>query len=370
MEALLAFKNREDWKACVGPPHLLLAETLLAKGESTAAEAFLDEAVKRELPEDWRLFEARGVARRDSDKRLGAKADWESALSKLDLAAGGQPSTPDLLLARARLRRRLGNFEQAFQDAERAASLRADGPTHLEAGALGYLSAIHGDPLRREERLQSAMARLDAAAKPGPPSAEMLTWRGFCRSALAGRIPKGRAADEALEDLQAALADGALHPAARYKLSRILADRAQPEPPAKEANAELLKHAIGTMGPLLEKVPPLEDWEYVLLGYEHDTLARTRAPGRLQRDAAILRADVHFTKKEYARSIEDCDRAITLDPESSVAWLWKGAAHHGGKDLAEAERAYRKVLDLKGPPKEQEKAREGLKAIEAQRKSK
>jgi Flp pilus assembly protein TadD len=50
-------------------------------------------------------------------------------------------------------------------------------------------------------------------------------------------------------------------------------------------------------------------------------------------------------KDEYARAIEDLDRAISLDPKMATAWAYRGAAHaqngnlkQGAADVAQAIR--------------------------------
>ncbi len=61
---------------------------------------------------------------------------------------------------------------------------------------------------------------------------------------------------------------------------------------------------------------------------------------------AIHAAAVHYNNRRYAEAIAELDRALRLDPSSPSPWMWKGMVYGGSGAYGEANRAYRKAIEL------------------------
>ncbi len=235
---------------------------------------------------------------------------------------------PELLLERARMRRRLGDLPLAIQDARKALEGRASADGEQALGILLYLQAAQSkDP----EAMKGAVDQLRDPY-----------WKGLCRRYRKENEP----ALALFLEAKAATAYGSLQ-LARTRLDLVLKGQKWRDAAADAARAVTAASA-------------LTEAEYVAGLYELQKVSRGEAIRILSRDAHLVRGQAGFEGGDYALCIEECNAALALEPGFGSAFLWRGYARWESKQHREAQDDFKEVLRVKSDPKEKESATKWL----------
>ncbi len=253
----------------------------------------------------WMAASRQGTAW-SQENAADRRSAWKEAEEDLDLALGRiAPGHPELLLERARVRRRLGDLPGSIQDATNAGD-RAE--AFLEKGVALYPSDLEG-----------AAASFAQAGDP----ARARYWRGVCLHAL------GLSA-EAKEELLAAIRLGFDGPDVHARLAAIALDlRAWEDVPGRAARVHETAADVG---------------EDEIFARERTCSSRGAVIRLLRRDAHYLTARARFELKDYRRSIDECDLAFLQDPGFPEAHFRKGYALFSLRRHEEAIQSFTRAI--------------------------
>jgi tetratricopeptide (TPR) repeat protein len=323
-----------------------------ANGQSREA---LEEELTRALALDPALkpaAEYRAVAlaavRAEAERLWGAESPAERAQAwnrssywlslMLEKTA---PGDSELLLERAKARRRLGELAGAIDDARVSLAARESAESVATLALLTYARA-HGEG-KKEALIRESLQLFERLEGLEPGSARAAYGRGLCRRAL-------RENDAALAELTKADKAGRALPHGLLQSARLQLDRTQ-----WAAAGEAAARAISAASTLSEE-------EFVGGLYESQKISRAAAVRILTRDAYVFRGEASCRLNEFASSIEQCSEAIRLDPTHSNGYLWRGYARYEDKRYREAQEDFKQVIQLTSNEDERKKATEWLNA--------
>jgi tetratricopeptide (TPR) repeat protein len=218
--------------------------------------------------------------------------DYEGALVAWDLAIGCDATQIDWYYQRALVQKVLKNYFQVLTDCKR---ILEHSPDHSSARWLNAVALV------KTENYQIALSNLDRHIGSYPQDANGYCYRGICY--------------ERLEKLPQALADF---------------DRAI----ALQANQSVFHHARGRTR------QKLGDLQGALIDFN---LTIERKPRAAVYDD---RAEVHRCLGNHTEAIQDCDRAIELNPQFIEAYFRRGLTYTERGDLELALVNYTSTINL------------------------
>jgi tetratricopeptide (TPR) repeat protein/predicted Ser/Thr protein kinase len=243
------------------------------------------------------------------------KEAWKAASDALDLAIEKVlPGDGALLLERARMRRRLGDFAGSIRDA-------------AEAGDAANAPLVRGQAEYGAPGAEAALRSFEAAAARTPRSAAPRYWKGVCLQAL------GKPA-EAKEELLAAVSLGFDGPDLHARLAALALEQKRWADVAGRANR------------VLETAAAVSEDE--VFARHRGSASREAEIRRLRRDAHFLTARARFETGEYEKSVEECDRALLEDLAYGPAQFRKGYALYQLRRHDDAIKAFGLAITL-GP---------------------
>jgi tetratricopeptide (TPR) repeat protein len=232
------------------------------------------------------------IAHRGTAEVCDRIQDYEGALVAWDLAIGCDATQIDWYYQRALVQKILKNYYQVLTDCKR---ILEHSPDHSSARWLNAVALV------KTENYQIALINLDRHIDSYPQDANGYCYRGICY--------------ERLEKLPQALADF---------------DRAI----ALQAHQSVFHHARGRTR------QKLGDLKGALIDFN---LTIDRKPRATVYDD---RAEVHRCLGNYSEAIQDCDRAIELNPQFIEAYFRRGLAYTERGDLDLALVNYTTTIDL------------------------
>jgi predicted Ser/Thr protein kinase len=255
-----------------------------------------------------------------------------SAVELLGTALGRiAPGHPDLLLERARMRRRVRDLTAAEQDADAA----------LKAGSTAERHFVRGQIRAVQGRIPEAVEDLDRAEQEERGKLPVLYWRGVCHYRRYERERAPEQLRKALADLERSLPLG-LADAFCLKASIHLELN---EPAAAEAAAT---EALGRSGTLTED-------EYAASRSEELSHTAAEAAARLRRDAFLYRGKAR-SGKDLKGCVDDCTEAVELDRAYPWSYFTRGLALCRLEKHAEARSDFEKAESLFRDPDWKKKA--------------
>jgi tetratricopeptide (TPR) repeat protein len=244
-------------------------------------------------------------------ERLHSVALTERVLGSIQ----GDPAAP--LLELARMRRRLGQFKEALEDAHRA---KDSAESHLFRSQI-----LHAQSANDATLLRKALEEADRAATADPKMARAWYWRAVLRDAL--DLP------DVLGDLKEAQRLGFTGPEFLLRLAQFA---------AKEGSSD---EVLRLTSKALESPNPSED-EFLALSAEQ----RKESAGQV---AASLRADAHATrgrgylqKSEFQSCLTECEAALALRPDNWVGRYHRGLACYGLGQYDRAIADFSRLIEL------------------------
>jgi tetratricopeptide (TPR) repeat protein len=279
------------------------------------------------------------------------RAVWERAvywLSRiLELVSADDR---DLLLARSRMRRRLGEIEAAGVDAEKADRLRSDFESRLCLGMLAFLGGEGQIKDTGRASLARAIDHFTRASQEAPKDPSSLYWRGICHRALANGKPRApRELDGALGDFNAARSLKLDGPHLYLELARTRLDLIE-----RDKNNAAWQEAAGDAALAIQKAELLNEEEWIAASFEQRRISLSRAAQLLERDAHLTRGQAFEKGEIHEKAIEECSLALKIDDEFGSAHLWKGYALFNLKRFSEAQEEFRKTVQLTPDPGEKD----------------
>jgi len=262
-------------------------------------------------------------------------AAWREELGWLDLFLERVlPKDPDLLLERARTRRRLGNLAEALKDARQALAVRPDAESHLLLGILTFLQGRIPKP--DDVKTREAISSFDEAARLRPDDYRPLYWRGICRRDLGGKE-----LGAALRDLEEA---SQRHPGSPFL--ELQSASARVDVMFRDSDPKDWKEAASESGKAVLDADSLSEEDFVAGFYELRRLSRAQALKLHLKDAHLCRAQAFNQGADFARSIEECSAAIKGDPEFRLGYLWRGFAQFSSRNYKDAQEDFRTAVKL------------------------
>jgi tetratricopeptide (TPR) repeat protein len=263
------------------------------------------------------------------------EAAWQELLTWLDLFLNRfLPKDADLLLERAKVRRRLGDLGAALSDARQAWTIRPDAESNLTVGILIFLQGRIPKP--DDAKTKEAILSLNEAVRLGPDDYRPLYWRGICRRDLGGLELGG-----ALQDLGEAFKR---HPGSPFLDLQLASARV--DVMFRDSDSKGWKEAANDALRAVLNADNLSEEDYVAGFYELRHLSRAQAVKLHLKDAHLCRAQAFNQGADFARSIEECSSAIQVDPEFRLGYLWRGFAHFSSRNYKEAQEDFRTALKL------------------------
>ncbi len=285
---------------------LRVGRARLGTGDAAGAEEWLGKGVKL-APGNWEILEERGVARRELAEPEAAEADWKAAKARIDeVPQIGR--TPELLLGRARLLRRLGDPKGALGAAR---DLPKTAERELFLAQLGYLA----------EQYDEARTALENAGRLGADTGRLSYWLGLCRAKGDPEQALARFRESALPD-------------AHYQRAALHVDLRQGSPAVTAAD-EALSRAGG-----------LTDEE--AMGHFRGDLNRPRRENvRLfKRDAHYVRASGQYELQAFLKCVDDASESLRVGGEHTEALLLRGMAQFRLGQYEKARSDAARVIEL------------------------
>ena len=93
-----------------------------------------------------------------------------------------------------------------------------------------------------------------------------------------------------------------------------------------------------------------QDWAGAL-EFLRRSLARSAPSDSITRKLFALIARAHQMRGDAAAALRVCAEGLSLDPEDAELWFRKAVLHRRRSEPAEAERCWRRILELKRPEK-------------------
>jgi len=331
-------------------------------GASGQAREALEQDLKTGLSLDSKLVvgeEYRGIllryCRAQSEAYWGLEdaklrdAAWQEVAAWLNLALDNfYKEDTDLLLERAVVRRRMGDLNQALQDAREALRIRNDGASNL---AMGILTFLRGRlPKPDDARTREAIGFLSEAARLAPGDYRPLYWRGLSRADLGGDD-----LDAGIKDLQEAFR---LHSSSPFLALQLAGSCLQIM--FRDTNTEHWIDAADEAARAVVEADSLSEEDLVAGFYELQHLSKSQAVHLLTRDAHLCRAQAFHHGFKFDRSIEESGAAIQLDPQFRRAYIWRGYAQCTARNHTAAREDFRMAIKLSLTAEEKTKAEEWL----------
>jgi tetratricopeptide (TPR) repeat protein len=222
-------------------------------------------------------------------ERLQAVALTERVLSSIQ----GEPAAP--LLELARMRRRVGQLKEAFDDARRA---KDSAESHLVRSQI-----LHAQSATDGALLRKALEEADLAATADPKLARVWYWRAVLRDAL--DLP------DVLGDLKEAQRLGFTGPEFLLRLAQFA---------AQEGSSD---EVLRLTSKALESPSPGEE-EFLALSAEQRKESPAQVANSLRASAHATRGRGYLQKSDLPRCLTECEAALALEPDN-----WVGRYHRG-----------------------------------------
>lgn len=296
---------------------------------------------------------------REAVDRLARGGDAAEALAAFDRAARLDPRRADILVARARLRRRLGNARAAEEDYTAALAIAAD------PAALVERAVLRGESGRVAEALADCTLALQAA--PDFLDAHLERARLFRREGrdadAESDLAEVRRRAPKLPDLLYNQAVVALERQEHAEADRLIGFALDLDPQSPRTQVALGRlrlqqgrfgEAAGAFGRAIDIAPGDAALHYhrgnarLAEGRDDDALRDYDRAIDLDAGRAeyfLVRAVLHQRRAD-PRAEKDFTEALRLEPRSAVAHLRRGLYHLGQRQLEKAEQDLVKSLAL------------------------
>ena len=252
---------------------------------------------------------------------------WGQAANVLEDMATKIGRSPQLSYRLGRAYENMNRLNEAA--IEYQTTLQADSTYAPALAALGHLLLLD------TRRTAAAISLLERAVALRPTSAARLD--------LGIALTRANRIAEAIPHLEAAVADEP-EPAAKLALARayLASDTPGKGLALLESNPDLLAEALAP--------------DLVLVATAHiqakdfakarAALDQAEAKDATLSDVPYRRGTIYMYEKNYAAAIEQFQKKLAADPQSTAAWLNLARAHQGNRDPKAAADAYRKLTEL------------------------
>jgi Tfp pilus assembly protein PilF len=259
------------------------------------------------------------------------KSAWQASLSWLNEIGKRLGDDPPLRIERAKMNRRLNNYEQGLTDLQNL----PDTPEKLLIqGQIRFEKAF--DKNRDAESLAAAFRDFDKAVQSDPKDALLVYWRGTSRHALLDQT-------KAMEDLKMAQSLGHDSADLHYQLSLVYQALKEYAP------------AIEQAGSALARIDSLTEEGYIANLFEQRNLSRATGIILLECDVRFCRASAQFQVSDFKSCADDCSQILTLDPKNYNAQVLRAEAFCKDQRHPEARRDYDAALLIAGSKEDKER---------------
>lgn len=249
------------------------------------------------------------------EKRMEA---WKRAEGVLQLVMKGEAeSAPALLLERARMRRRLGRYDEALADVGGARETPETLKTWLQ---IAFVKAARGEG---SSSLAAARDRLQRVLESQPRDPWAWYWLATCTHPREYKESDRADMEATLSFLQRGAREGLAGLDASLQEARVRV----------ELNLDLQK-ALDRISTVVAPSEMIVEEEYVAALYECRGLSLSQAMREFRRDAYLVRARAQFGMQNYPFCMGECSMALTLDPGYSKAYFFRGSARYLQADAA------------------------------------